>query len=181
MVPIAAVPGPAMQEQTLWQGAPSWMLLVGKVVAIVVVLIALPIAAHFAAAVAGDLETGGRIVRIGWLVTAAVVLFQLVAFLLALARLLSLGYTITNQRVIVESGMLTKSLSEIDLRYIDDTRFFQSVTHRLLGIGDVTIVSSDKQLPTLVLRGVRDPRGVRELIRSSAYQASQRQVFTRAT
>jgi uncharacterized membrane protein YdbT with pleckstrin-like domain len=177
MTPIAAVPGPPLQEQTLWQGTPSWMLLAGKLVVIVVTLIALPLAAYFAAKASGN----PQFARIGGWVTALVVLLQIVAFLLALARLLSLGYKITNQRVIVESGMLTKSLSEIDLRYIDDTRFSQSVMQRLLGLGDVTIVSSDKQLPTLTLHGIRDPRSVRELLRSSAYQVSQRQVFTRAT
>ncbi len=181
MTPIAAVPGPPLQEQTLWQGTPSWMLLVGKIVVIVLTLIALPIVAHFVAVAASDPVTGSHIASVGWLVTAVVVLIEIVAFLLALARLLSLSYKITNQRVIVESGMLTKSVTEIDLRYVDDSRFFQSVMHRLLGVGDVTIVSSDKQLPTLVLRGIHDPRGVRELLRSTAYQVSQRQVFTRAT
>lgn len=177
MTPIAAVPGPPLQEQTLWQGTPSWMLLAGRIVVIVFTLIALPLAVHFAATAFGN----PRIAQIGWLATALVVLLQIAALLLALARLLSLGYKITNQRVIVESGMLTKSLSEIDLRYIDDSRFSQSVMQRLLGLGDVTIVSSDKQLPMLTLHGVRDPRAVRELLRSTAYQVSQRQVFTRAT
>jgi hypothetical protein len=32
-----------------------------------------------------------------------------------------------------------------------------------------------------LLRGIRDPRGIRETIRSHAYQVSQRQIFTRAT
>jgi hypothetical protein len=32
-----------------------------------------------------------------------------------------------------------------------------------------------------VLLGIRDPRDVRERVRASAYQASQRQLFTRAT
>ena len=77
--------------------------------------------------------------------------------------------------------MLTRSLGEIDLRYIDDSQFFQGVMHRMVGIGNVTLVSSDKAMPVYVLRGIRDPRGVREMIRTYAYKVSQRQIFTRAT
>jgi hypothetical protein len=51
----------------------------------------------------------------------------------------------------------------------------------LLGIGELLVVSSDKLAPRIVLAGVHDPRGIRELIRTHAYQASQRQVFMRST
>jgi len=88
-------------------------------------------------------------------------------------------YTITSQRIIIESGVLSKAVREIDLRTIDDTQFFQSAMHRLLGIGDVMLVSADRTLPTFVLRDASDPRALRELIRSHAYRVSQRQLFTR--
>ena len=76
---------------------------------------------------------------------------------------------------------LTKSVEDIDLRYIDDTQFRQSLIQRILGIGSVMIISSDKVAPTYTLRGIPDPRGIREMIRANAYQVSQRQLFTRAT
>ena len=81
----------------------------------------------------------------------------------------------------IERGILSKSLSEIDLRYIDETEFFQRFMDRLLGVGNVVLISSDKVFPQTTLQNIKDPRGVRELIRSHAYQASQRQLFTRAT
>ena len=118
---------------------------------------------------------------IGWWITAIIVFAQLVWLFIALARLRSTMYTISNQRVMIERGILSKSLGEIDLRYVDDTQFFQSMSSRLLGIGNVTIVSSDKTTPVFVLQGVNDPRSVRELIRTQAYQVSQRQIFTRPT
>ena len=52
---------------------------------------------------------------------------------------------------------------------------------RILGIGSVTLLSSDKTSPQYVLRSIKDPRGVREIIRAEAYQTSQRQIFTRST
>ena len=131
--------------------------------------------------ITNDLDAASRINHIGWLVTLIILMIQFINFLVALLKRRSIVYTITNQRVMIEQGVLSKSLSEIDLRYIDETEFFQHFSERILGIGSVTLFSSDKAFPTTTLRGIKDPRAVRELIRSHAYQVSQRQLFTRAT
>jgi uncharacterized membrane protein YdbT with pleckstrin-like domain len=177
-----AVPaGPPAAEETLWRGTPSWRVLIGKVVAMVLTAIVIPFAAGFIASHTADLDMSGRITKIGWWLTALLLLIQLVGFLVAMLRLQSTLYTVSNQRILIEQGILSKGLSEIDLRSIDDTQFFQSFTDRLLGIGNVTLVSSDKALPRTALRGIHNPRAVRETIRAAAYQVSQRQLFTRAT
>lgn len=147
----------------------------------VLAVFVIPLAARFISSLTADLDLSSKIMKIGWWLTALVLLYQIVTFLFALLRLQSTLYTVTNQRIMFEQGILSKSLSEIDLRSLDDTQFFQSFTDRILGIGNVTLVSSDKALPVSVLRGVHDPRNLREIIRSRAYQVSQRQVFTRAT
>lgn len=171
----------SLKEEVLWRGNPSGKILIPQVLMIVAVLIVVPLVTHFIALNITDLETSARAVRLGWWITAVIVILQLIWLFIALARLRSTIYSITNQRVLVERGILGKNVSEIDLRYIDDTQFSQTLGQRLLGIGNVTIVSSDKTSPLFVLRGVSDPRSVRELIRSNAYQVSQRQIFTRPT
>jgi uncharacterized membrane protein YdbT with pleckstrin-like domain len=170
----AAVP---TAEETLWTGTPSWRVLIGKVAAMILTLIVIPVAIYVDSHTSGS----GSITKIGWYATGLLLLIQLVGFLFAMLRLQSALYTVSNQRVLIEQGILSKSLSEIDLRSIDDTQFFQSFIDRLLGIGNVTLVSSDKALPVTVLRGIHNPRNVRETIRAAAYQVSQRQLFTRAT
>jgi len=147
----------------------------------IVVLIAIPLIAAFLSSDATDLEAKSKINHIGWLVTLVIFVIQILFFLLAMMKQKSTVYTVTNQRVLIERGILSKSLAEIDLRYIDETEFFQRVTERLLGIGSVTLISSDKVFPTTTLHSIKDPRALRELIRSHAYQVSQRQLFTRAT
>ena len=178
--PLAAAPAP-VAEQTLWRGTPSAMKLVGRVAEIVLIVIVVPLIFRWFSGRALDIEMAAKIMRAGWLVTAALVIIELVRFFSALLRLRSTIYTITNQRVMIERGLVTKSLSEIDLRYVDDTQFFQGLVDRLLGIGDVTVISSDKSTPVYVLHGVHDPRALREMIRTNSYQVSQRQLFTRAT
>jgi membrane protein YdbS with pleckstrin-like domain len=177
----AAATLPVTAEETLWRGSPSARVLVGKIILIILTAILIPVAASFIASQTNDLEMSGRITKIAWLITAIAVFYQLVMFLIVMVRLQSTIYTITNQRVMIERGMLSKSLNEIDLRYIDDTQFFQSFTDRLLGIGNVTLISSDKAFPTTMLHGIAKPRDIREMIRARAYQVSQRQLFTRAT
>jgi len=174
----AAVP---TAEETLWKGSPSWRVLIGKVVAMILAVVIIPAIAIFVSSHTADLDMSSRITKIGWGLAAVIVVWELIAFLIAMLRLQSTLYTVSNQRILIEQGMLSKSVSEIDLRSLDDTQFFQSFSERILGIGNVTLVSSDKALPVTVLRGIHNPRNVRETIRAAAYQVSQRQLFTRAT
>jgi membrane protein YdbS with pleckstrin-like domain len=179
--PMAAVAAPAAappmassgKEETLWHGTPSWLLLLGKIIRAVLVAIVLPLIYHFGRDFLAQYST------IVWSIIAIVILWQVVEVFIALTRIRTTMYTITTQRVILESGVFSKEVQEIDLRYVDDTQFRQSFIQRMLGIGSVVIVSKDVASHTL--RGIPDPRGVRELIRSNAYQVSQRQLFTRAT
>ena len=174
-------PRVAAREETLWSGTPSPILLIGKILGILFVMIAIPLIAQFFASTSPDLERADNIRRIGWLLTALVTAILVIGLIVSWIKLRATMYTVTNQRVMVETGVFSKTVNEIDLRYVDDSQFYQSLTDRMLGIGNVTLISSDKNTPTYVLRSIRDPRSVRELIRANAYQISQRQIFTRAT
>jgi uncharacterized membrane protein YdbT with pleckstrin-like domain len=176
----AAVPSP-VAEETLWKGTPSPKVLIGRVVGLIAIAIVIPVAAQWMARNTPDLDQSAQIAKIGWWITAIVFVFQLVRLGIALMRIRSTLYTVTNQRIMVENGIISKALSEIDLRTIDDTQFFQSVSARMLGIGNIMIISSDKSQPAFMLHNVENPRALRETIRSHAYAVSQRQLFTRAT
>jgi uncharacterized membrane protein YdbT with pleckstrin-like domain len=181
LTPVAAPAQAALHEETLWKGTPSPMLLAGYVAGIVLALIVIPLLASFFASTMTDSYSASRLKYFGWIATAILVIVQAVGFLVAWIRLHSTSYTVTNQRVLIEQGIFSKTVDEIDLRYVEDSSFTQSFIHRLLGIGDVMLMSSDKTTPRYVLRAIKDPRGVREIIRAQAYQSSQRQIFTRAT
>jgi membrane protein YdbS with pleckstrin-like domain len=171
----APPPQPPGKEETLWHGTPSWFLLLGKILGAAIVTIVLVVILYFGS------DFIAPHAQIAWLVVVAVVIWMFVTVLIALVRIKTTIYTVTTQRIIIETGIATKSVEDIDLRYVDDTQFQQSFFQRLLGIGSVTIISSDKVAPNYMLYGVPDPRGLRELIRANAYQVSQRQLFTRAT
>jgi uncharacterized membrane protein YdbT with pleckstrin-like domain len=169
------------KEETKWSGSPAWTLLAERIAALIASAIAIPLLTYLVAGTAESAEQRGGLITIGWLITAALVLFLGISIATALLLLRATRYTITDQRLLIESGLFSKRVDEIDMRLIDDTLFQQGFIHRVLGIGHVTVMSSDKNTPVFTLRGIRDPRQVRELIRTHSYQASQRQVFTRPT
>lgn len=182
MTPILpAFAAPAAKEETVWSGSPSMALLAGRIAGLVISAIAVPLLAYFIAGLTEESDQAAGLVTAGWVVTAALVLIFLISIVAGMVVLRSTHYTITNQRLLTESGLLSKTVDEIDMRLIDDSRFEQGFIHRILGIGNVTVLSSDKNAPAFTMRGVRDPRAVREMIRAHSFAASQRQVFTRPT
>jgi membrane protein YdbS with pleckstrin-like domain len=186
-----STPGP---EETLWEGRPSIALLYGKLVRLFIRLIIVVVIGYFAltsglsvlaslsSAASSFVEQNNTVLVLGILIVLALFLLPAVmALLQAWARIKNTHYRITNQRIVIQSGVLSRSLEEIDMRSIDDIEFQQTVIERLFGIGQVFVVSTDKVAPKLSLHGIPDPLKIRELIRSNAYQVSQRQLFTRST
>jgi uncharacterized membrane protein YdbT with pleckstrin-like domain len=123
-----------------------------------------------------------RAIRLG--VIGVVLFFSLMRLGRVVLRYLQLKttrYRLTNQRLTIESGLFSRRVDDVDLRSMQDVGLAQSLLERLLGVGRLEIVSSDPTRPRLVLNGIDDPAAVRERLRAAAYQASQRQVFTRST
>ena len=80
----------------------------------------------------------------------------------------STQYILTNQRLKVISGRIGKKHEEVELIRIRDVRVRQGLTDKVQGIGSVEIISSDETDPRLVLKDIKDPINVKELIRISA-------------
>ncbi len=181
-------------EAVVWEGCPSLKLLIVQVLRTLIIAAAAIVAAVLVHPVAvsffEDLSAGkgGRGPRDGspatLLLTVAVgayLIIRAVFLAVSILRLRTTKYRLTNQRLTVEQGILSRTLDEVDLRTVDDSGFSQSPLERLQGIGTVWIVASDRSTPRLALRGIQDPRAIRELIRENAYRMTQGQVFTRST
>lgn len=99
------------------------------------------------------------------------VLFCWLLFPMLIAILRAIGtnfttYTLTNQRLRVEYGVLSRRVSELELYRVKDTAMRQTFIERMKGIGDVMLRTSDRSSPVAVLRGVPKPRELREAIRT---------------
>jgi hypothetical protein len=76
-------------------------------------------------------------------------------------------YRLTNQRVIVEGGLLSKKQEEIELNKIKDFSVKQTLVEKTMGIGSVEIISIDPTTPRLSLSNVADPFAVKDKIRTA--------------
>lgn len=83
------------------------------------------------------------------------------------ANVNSTYYKITNQRVIINTGLIGKRQEEIELYRIKDYKVVQSITNRLLKIGDVVIISTDLSTPQTVLANVQSPNEVKDILRNA--------------
>jgi membrane protein YdbS with pleckstrin-like domain len=194
---VAAAPAPggvAAAEEVVWSGVPSFKALAAEMVGAGLYAIGLPIAAlilfgpacSFVAHLGGgpaELMASNRsaIATVLTIAIAVAVVLRLGKLAGKMAALRGHSYRVTNQRIVVESGVLTKRLDEIDMRLVEDIEFQQTLLQRFLGIGQLVVVSADKKMRTFRLLGVENPRDVRELIRTNAFSATRGQLFTRST
>ena len=185
-------------EETLWEGSPSIKsltlaitstVLFGAVLTTATVLSYRP-ALRFIAGISDGLaktvaegESGLRLAAI--LFVVFLVGLRAVKLAWRIIALRSQHYRLSNQRLLLEGGVLSKTITEIDMRTVDEIVFNQAPLERLLGLGDILVISSEPggrgNRERVRLVGVVDPRAVREKIRTAAYQATGNQVFMRAT
>ena len=73
-------------------------------------------------------------------------------------------YALSNDRLFLSVGCLSIQDEEVLLYRVRDIDTSRSLWQRLFGVGTVTVLSSDKTMPTLVLENIKDPIFVKELI-----------------
>ena len=73
-------------------------------------------------------------------------------------------YALSEDRLFISVGFLNIKDDEILLYRVRDIDTSRSLWQRLFGVGTVVVMSSDKSMPNLVLKNIKDPVMVKELI-----------------
>ena len=73
-------------------------------------------------------------------------------------------YAMSEDRLFVSEGLLNIKDDEVLLYRVRDIDTKRSLWQRLFGVGTVSVISSDKTMPAMVLKNIKDPVGVKELI-----------------
>ena len=73
-------------------------------------------------------------------------------------------YRLSDDRLFISEGFLNIKDDEILLYRVRDIDTRRSLWQRLFGVGTVTVLSSDKTMPSLELKNIKDPLFVKELI-----------------
>ena len=73
-------------------------------------------------------------------------------------------YALSEDRLILTVGFFSINDEGVLLYRIRDIYSTRTQWQRLFGVGTITVSSSDKSMPTLVLKNVRKPLDVKELL-----------------
>lgn len=79
-------------------------------------------------------------------------------------------YKLTEDRLFVETGFFSTKYEEIVLYRIKDISLKRTLWQKLCGVGTITVQSSDKTTPLLLIKNVKKSFAVKELLHESVEQ-----------
>jgi uncharacterized membrane protein YdbT with pleckstrin-like domain len=134
-------------EQLIFQGHPSWRAILGFYLKGLVIAIVIAVIAKLAGAGSGTI-------------------FLIVLVILALTVLIgffkrvSTTYTITDRRLNIKRGILSREVQETRLERVQNVNFNQSIYQRVMQIGDVDFDTAATDDYNFIFVGVADPEEV---------------------
>ncbi len=83
-------------------------------------------------------------------------------------------YSLSEDRLFLSKGFWNIKDEEVLLYRVRDISTSRTLGQRIFGVGTVTVVSSDKSLPTLVMKNIKDPMHVKELLHHQVEEMKMR-------
>jgi len=157
---VAATPA---AEQTIWQGSPSqWLnfrtFLVWGVVALLVLAALLTLLVAPPAQLA---STKG----VALIILLVLLLIDAFFVLRAWLRVSTIKYEISTERLRITRGILSREMDNLELYRVDDTLVEQPFLLRLVGRGNIVLVTSDRTTPRAVIEAVPNVVALRDQVR----------------
>jgi len=145
----------AGNEKEVWSGTPSQLRHIGLYSLCGAVMLALLIAAAMLHATS----------TVWWLP----LLLALIPLLVAAKRYLQTRFehiSLTDQRLILRRGVLSRTTDYVELYRIKDSHFTQPLAERLLGLGTIRLRTTQDSAPVVELTGMRTPEALWNQIRA---------------
>jgi uncharacterized membrane protein YdbT with pleckstrin-like domain len=144
---------PEPGEEIFFHGHPSWRSLglfyakglIAALVAGIIAGVVTRIASHH--------------VQVGWVIVAVVVVF-LVLLVVGQLRRIGTTYSITNQRLTIQRGILSRDVHQTRLERIQNVNSSQSLFERMLRIGTIEFDTAGETQFDFAFRGVGNPGGI---------------------
>ena len=83
-------------------------------------------------------------------------------------------FTLTDQRLIVSTGIFTKKTNETELYRVRDTSIEEPFFYRMFGVGNVIIYSTDEAEGKLHFNAYNKPHWIKDQIRNNAETCRQK-------
>ena len=89
-------------------------------------------------------------------------------------------YSMSEDRLFVETGLLNLSQDEFRLYRILDLKLKRSLGQRIFGVGSIIVSSSDKSLGTFEIKNIKNSANVKEMLSVQVEQQREaKRVYTR--
>jgi len=89
-------------------------------------------------------------------------------------KAIGLHLKVTDQRLIVRRGILSRTTEYIELYRVNDLQVEEPLFERMFGYGRLLVSSTDRSAGMLVLRGFKQPTELADRIRAGVEQARRR-------
>ncbi len=144
-------------EQILYEGHPSWRSILAFYIQGFVATALLCLIVAFVSGL-GDGGANEGLVTIIALVGVALTI------LVGFVRRVATNYTITNRRLHIKRGIVSRTIQETRLERVQNVNYHQTVTQRVLQVGDVDFDTAAGDDYNFVFAGVSEPADVVHMV-----------------
>ncbi len=112
----------------------------------------------------------GQVVNAGVFLFALLFCWLLLPVAWAIYRYLATAnhrYALTDQRLLVESGIIIKRVESLELYRVKDMSIGSTLTQTIFGRGQIILQTTDASSPTLLLNAIPNAMDVSQLIRNT--------------
>lgn len=89
-------------------------------------------------------------------------------------------YSMSEDRLFVETGLLNLTQNEVRLYRILDLQLKRSIGQRIFGVGSIIVSSSDKSLGTFEIKNIKHSANVKEMLSVQVeQQREEKRVYSR--
>ncbi len=149
----AAPMDPEPGEEVFFHGHPSWRSILDFYIKGLVLAV-------LAGVIAGVVtRITGKSVNVAWVIPAVIVVF-IIMLIWGFLKRIRTTYTISNQRLTINIGLLSRDLHQARLERVQNVNANQSVLQRMLGIGDVNFDTAGSAEFNFAFEGVARPQRI---------------------
>jgi uncharacterized membrane protein YdbT with pleckstrin-like domain len=144
---------PEPGEEFFFQGHPSWRSIIDFYIKGLLVAV-------LAGVIAGIVtRISGKSVDVAWVIPAVIVVF-IVVLIWGFLKRIRTTYTISNQRLTINIGLLSRDIHQARLERVQNVNANQSMLERMLGIGDVNFDTAGSAEFNFAFEGVAHPQRI---------------------
>jgi uncharacterized membrane protein YdbT with pleckstrin-like domain len=142
-------------EQVVYEGHPSWRSIIAFYIKGIAVTLVAALVVGLVTKVTGDGVDSGLVSIIA---VAGIAITLLAGFI----RRVATRYTITNRRLHIKRGIVSREVQETRLERVQNVNYHQGVLQRVLQVGDVDFDTAGTDDSNFIFVGVSQPEKVVE-------------------